>query len=365
MDLYCVDVGQGTCNVLVLPGGRAVVVDCGPRGKEIITLLKRCRVSRIERLILSHNDSDHIGGAAIVLEEYRNAIGEIWFLRDSRLFKSKPSFWDKIDEHLKKGYLRDDQLVRLELLPGNQPRRIFEDSAASVTVKLFAPSYVNNLRADRQKSPNSTSGIVVLTKGSRRVVFSGDAGITEWRGVYEARKSTYVCDVLAVPHHGGKAGEGKQIAWLYQNAVSAHYAVISVGSANQHRHPRKDVVSTLTGAGACVMCTQITERCCNNLEAFRREGDETVQAGRSLIQPSSTDKGRSQHVACAGTVVIRFHGDRLIVQRLRRHRSLVDKLRSEPVFRGHPLCRLQVRTTRANLALPQHPDQEQLSGGPQ
>jgi hypothetical protein len=181
---------------------------------------------------------------------------------------------------------------------------------------------------------------VVIKHDTRRVVFSGDAGSAEWKGVYEARnKSKFVCDLLSVPHHGGKAGKEEDAAWMYQEAVAPRYAVISVGTANGYHHPRKDVVCSLIGAGASVLCTQITERCCHNLEAFRREGEGKIDAGRSVFQRSATETGRSQHVACAGTVLVSFRSDRLIVQRLRQHQSRVDLLKSEPALKGHPLCR--------------------------
>ena len=337
VELYCVDVGQGTCNVLVLRNRRAVVIDCGPRARELLTLLKRCCVEWIERLIISHNDSDHSGGAAALLDAYRSRIGEIWFVQDSRLLTTP--FWEKLDEELEHGYLKTDQLVRLEVDRDNQPRRIFEDSAESLTLKVFAPTHVSVLRSHKKKAPNSSSGIVVMKRDSRCIVFSGDAGAAEWKGVYEARESKLVCDLLSVPHHGGKAGKGDDLAWMYQEAVSPRYAVISVGTANGHHHPRKDVVCSLVSAGASVMCTQITERCCHNLEAFRREGEGKLEAGRSLFQRTASGTGRSQHVACAGTVLVSFRGNRLIIQGLGYHRSRVDLLSSDSALRGHPLCR--------------------------
>jgi competence protein ComEC len=340
MKLYCLDVGQGTCNVLVLRGGRAVVVDCGPRGEEVLTLLKRCRVQYIERLIVSHNDSDHSGGAAAVLTAYRKAIGKVWFVKDSRFFGTP--FWGKIEEEINQHHLRKDQLVRLELDEDNQPRQIYADRSEQLLLKVLAPTYYDNLDSLSKKAPNSTSGIVVLEKGERCVVFAGGAGYAEWQGVYEARKATLHCDVLAVPHHGGKVGKEKEVARLYGDAVSPRYAVISVGTENRYSHPREDVVCALVEAGASVLCTQITRRCCGNLETFRREASGRFDLGRSESQWADGRSGDSQHVACAGTVVIRLVGNRVIVERSREHRRLINVLSTKTDLRGQPLCR---RTT--------------------
>ena len=58
-ECWFLDVGQGTSNVILLGGGRAIVIDCGPRGsRETLAVLTRY-VDTIEALIISHNDADH------------------------------------------------------------------------------------------------------------------------------------------------------------------------------------------------------------------------------------------------------------------------------------------------------------------
>ena len=309
------------------------------RGKELLTLLKTCRVTRVERLILSHGDSDHSGGAAALMTAYRNAIGEIWFVHDNRLFDT--AFWGKVKEYLKAGHLRYDQLVRLETGRNNTPRTIYEVVSDSLILKLFAPTFAVNLLSSHPavRSVNDTSGIVVLRQSSWCVVFPGDAGYAAWKSVYESRKSTLRCDVLAVPHHGGKVGKRGEVAWLYQQAVSPRNAVISVGSANSYGHPREEVVRALIGGGPRVLCTQITGQCCGDLEAYRLAGGGRIATGRSVAHRSQTAKGVSQDVACAGTVLFNFRGHRLTIRRLKEHRSLIKLLRTRPDLKGDPLCR--------------------------
>ena len=88
MEVYFLDVGQGTCNLLLLGGQQAVVIDGGGRGsRTLLQALERFRVSHIVRLIVSHNDADHTGGTAL---------------------------WDRIEQQLADGILSEDQLHRLE-----------------------------------------------------------------------------------------------------------------------------------------------------------------------------------------------------------------------------------------------------------
>ena len=61
---YALDVGQGDCSLFVLPDGRNVVFDAGPRSnaKKTVNYLKSCGVRKIDLLVASHPHEDHIGG---------------------------------------------------------------------------------------------------------------------------------------------------------------------------------------------------------------------------------------------------------------------------------------------------------------
>ncbi|MEO7274482.1 MAG: ComEC/Rec2 family competence protein, partial [Vicinamibacterales bacterium] len=89
------DVGQGDATVIILPGGRAVLVDAGgvaaamPRDdaeeeaggfdigqRVVVPALRALGVTRLEALTITHGDPDHIGGAQGVLRSFRP--GSIW-----------------------------------------------------------------------------------------------------------------------------------------------------------------------------------------------------------------------------------------------------------------------------------------------
>ncbi len=62
-ECFFLDVGQGTANVILLEGGRALVIDTGPARRGIVKrLLVDYGVREIECVVLSHNDRDHIAG---------------------------------------------------------------------------------------------------------------------------------------------------------------------------------------------------------------------------------------------------------------------------------------------------------------
>ncbi|WP_201490723.1 MBL fold metallo-hydrolase, partial [Escherichia coli] len=81
-ELLAPDVGQGSA-VLVRTAGHALLYDAGPRfgpdsdaGDRVLVPLLRARGERLDRLLLSHRDSDHTGGAAAVLAAHPRA--DLW-----------------------------------------------------------------------------------------------------------------------------------------------------------------------------------------------------------------------------------------------------------------------------------------------
>ena len=85
-DVYVrvVDVGPGLCVVVRAPGPAFMVYDAGQlRGEHCLEAVREIvGTAEIELMILSHGDSDHIGEAATILEEYR--VRQIWRTGDVR-----------------------------------------------------------------------------------------------------------------------------------------------------------------------------------------------------------------------------------------------------------------------------------------
>ena len=75
VEIVFLDVGQGDALAIRSPGGRWILVDTGPRGRSydagarvVLPYLRRRGVARLEALVLTHPDLDHIGGAEAVVE---------------------------------------------------------------------------------------------------------------------------------------------------------------------------------------------------------------------------------------------------------------------------------------------------------
>lgn len=343
VECFFLDVGQGTSHVILLGNGRAIVLDGGPEARIPLALLDRY-VTKVVALIVSHNDADHHRGAIRILEQYRGSIEKLYFLQDRPL--------DHIGLYrLAQRLSRVGAIQCCRLERNNQPRIFYED-LSGVGLEILFPDFLGNLDAQETEEPNSTSGILALFCGSRRIVFAADAPISAWQRIHDLKGALF-SDVLAVSHHGGavwpprKQGEAEApyesrvlegLRWLYTQACPCAQAVISVGTSNTYNHPHEWVVRTLRQTGAIVLCTQITRHCCGNLEEIRLHGVRPLTVpSRSVLQKDVLPNGQSRNVACAGTVVAEIGTDSVRIQHLTEHQSGVDTLAGLPS--GHPLCR--------------------------
>ena len=333
-ECWFLDVGQGSSNVILLGGGRAIVVDCGPRSSnQTIKLLEQCGVSTIEALIISHNDSDHDGNIAEVLAAFPKAIKEIFFLRD-----------------------RSPENIRtLSVLMSQQrenyppPKRLDSDkiiySEGDIALRVLYPDFSENLEAEAagRRMPNRTSGVLQLKCGSRRIIFSADATIEAWESLASRiqGEKPLRCDVMTVPHHGGRISnisseESNSQEKLYSEIIKPDFAVLSVGSSNQYNHPSPEAIFALRKAEAKVACTQMTKKCSSDLETTRSLRRIINRPSRSNIDESRTGAGNSKNVACFGSVVVEISAGCLKILNLDRYKKDMENCADIEEFK--PLC---------------------------
>ena len=344
METWFLDIGQGTANVLLLGDRRAAVIDCGPAGKLSPLLgLLRHYADTIDLLAVSHNDADHRGGAEAVLGAYPKAIRRFLYVGD-RPTRSNRTFRLLLDQR-RRGLFTGtiSPLVREE----QGPRSLLPDPAhplpTDLTLKLFAPTFFEAEQAQAARDANAASGVLVLDVGRQRIVFPGDASVGLFRTIHGRRGRPLAADLFVVPHHGGViwpegADPQRELRWLYSEGVRPEFAVVSVGSSNQHGHPRHEVIEALLNGGCpAILCTQLTGSCCDDPEAFRVMNPPPGRYCRSRRTRDLTAAGNSRNVACAGTVVAEVTQNDFKIGRLRDHQRAVDDLAAARY--GHPMCR--------------------------
>jgi hypothetical protein len=234
---------------------------------------------------------------------------------------------------------------------GVKPHIVFSDPAKELSLELIYPTFQANLDAQKSAQPNSTSAVLVLCCGRRKIVYPGDSSIDEWRRIRKNLGGSILADILSVPHHGGNINKPRQrskstkgyelqekenLGWLFSEGVRCKFAIVSVGTINNYGHPNSATISALRSSHAEVICTQITQSCYDDLELLRPGVRRAVFHSQSRGNCDLTSGSRSRNVACAGTVIAEIGRDSVIIHGFDEHQMGVEKLVANG---GHPLCR--------------------------
>lgn len=218
------DVGQGDAAVVQLPGGTSLLVDAGGRtagfdvGDRVVGPAARyLGVRRLDALLLTHADADHIGGAPAVIRDFSPRV--VW---EGVPVPASPA-WQAADAEAGRAGIR-----RVLLAAGQQ----WTIDGVAVTV-LNPPAAV----PARGKTRNDDSVVVEFRWHDVSVVFTGDIGAEAERAV-AAQLHTSPLRVLKVAHHGSATSSSQE----FVDAVRPAVAVMSVGRANRFGHPAARVV---------------------------------------------------------------------------------------------------------------------------
>lgn len=341
MEVYFLDVAQGTCQIILLGDRKAIVVDCGIQSdRTALRFLKRYGIEDISALIVTHSHSDHMGGALGILGAYQDRIERICIVHDSGFLNSR--FWLRLSDLLRLGVVSIRSLVRLECT--TEPQEVWKSSDGQSRLLTFSPTAAENLLATNQ---NATSAVLFLECGNSKIIFASDSQIEQWRQISARAKGRIDCNIIAVPHHAGEmAGSVEDLRILYRDIVHPQFAIVSVGTGNNHGHPRQEVIQALRDEGATVLCTQMTTQCTTDLERIRPGLlQPIVIIGQSSPTPDYTSVKKSRNVACAGTVRAVVAKDAVEIERVEQHATAVDSLASSA--HGSPLCRNITRAVPA------------------
>ncbi|MGE3193675.1 MAG: ComEC/Rec2 family competence protein [Microbacteriaceae bacterium] len=212
------DVGQGDA-VLVRDAGQVALIDTGPEPARLAACLDDLGIGRIQLLVLTHYDLDHVGGAeAVVGRVDRVLIGPPSDPHDATLAATFRDAGAAVDQVARGEHGMLGRLSWRVLWP--PPRGVEPGNPASVTL-LVRPAWCACL-----------SGL-----------FLGDLGEESQLRLLGSDPPGRV-DVVKVAHHGSR----DQAASLYES-VGATAGLIGVGAGNDYGHPTPDLLGILAAVG--------------------------------------------------------------------------------------------------------------------
>lgn len=227
MEVHFIDVGQGD-STLITCDGHAMLIDAGDysKGTAIQNYLQRQKVTKLDYLILTHPDSDHIGGAPVIITKF-----EI-----DKVFVSN---YEKDN----KTYLKLIQALDNKRLKYTTPKVGTQYTLGTAKITILAPN-------GEYDNPNDASVALMIQNGENKFLFTGDAGEDAERDMLETDIGLSA-DVLKAGHHGSRTSTSGK----FFEAVSPSCAVISCGEDNSYGHPHAETLNTFRMNGVKVYRT--------------------------------------------------------------------------------------------------------------
>jgi competence protein ComEC len=185
-------------------------------------VLRGAGVGRLDAMVLSHEDLDHIGGALTVMET----------VQVDALASSLPS-----------------QHALQALSPAS--RRCAAGTAwewDGVRFEFLHPAASETAFARR----NNLSCVLRIATAGGSMILTGDIERAA-EGALLKKENSLKSDVLLVPHHGSRTSSTEQ----FIAAVSPRWAVVPVGYRNRFGHPNREVMDRYRDAGADIVRTDL------------------------------------------------------------------------------------------------------------
>ncbi len=224
-ELLAADVGQGTA-VLVRTGQHLLLYDTGPRWgggadagqRVLLPLLRALGWGPLDALMLSHQDLDHVGGAAAVLRQLRPRL-----LRSS-LPPGHPLLQGQAHEPCERGQHWDWDGVRFELLHPGPPEPPRTQAAAR---------------------PNHRSCVLRITDAhGHSALLTGDVEAPD-EALMLSEGQVLPSEVLLLPHHGSRTSSTPALL----AAAAPRLALAQAGYRNRFGHPHPEVLARYRAAG--------------------------------------------------------------------------------------------------------------------
>lgn len=239
LTITCLDIGQGDCCVLKMPGGENFLIDGGSSNKkntavyQILPYLKNQGIAILDGIFVSHTDQDHISGIEELLELCAQKLTTV---RVKNLILPD---WDTTGgEYEKLKMLAEQTGIRVQTVREGNLLKTKE-----AQIEILAPEN------GADGSDTNEDGMVMKVHfGKFRGLFTGDIGAETEKKLLDSMEDV---DFLKVAHHGSKYSTCQG----FLDVVSPEIAVISCSAKNTYGHPSADTIKKLEDCGAQVEYT--------------------------------------------------------------------------------------------------------------
>lgn len=212
------EVGEADCHLIKYPYNKnTILIDTGKNEykikNEVIPYLKSIGIKKIDYLIITHGDLDHIGGSITLINNFqvKNVV-------------------------LNKGTFTD---LEKELIKNLNKKKIpYQININKINLSNHTIYLLNNTKYNNE---NDNSIITYFTYQKYKFLYMGDASITTEDNLLENYNLNNI-SILKVGHHGSNTSSSKD----FISQINPSISLISVGENNIYHHPNKEVINNLS-----------------------------------------------------------------------------------------------------------------------
>ena len=212
------DVGQGDSIFIHLPHNKSnILIDTGGNinydgSKNIISYLKSEGIQKLDYLIITHGDYDHMGEAINLVNNFK--VEKVIFNCGS---------YNDLEKELIK--VLDKKKIKYY---------------SCIKELNIDKNKLHFLQTKEYDNENDNSNVIYTELNGYKFMFMGDASSTTEKEILNKYNLPDI-DVLKVGHHGSKTSSSKELI----NEIKPNYSIISVGKNNRYGHPNKEVLNNL------------------------------------------------------------------------------------------------------------------------
>ena len=291
MSVHFIDVGQGDSVFIQSPSGKAMLIDAGLKGagKEVVAYLKAQGVTKLDYLVATHPDADHIGGLVSVL----NSISINKFIDSGKVHTSQT-----LEDML--------TLISDKKIPYTVPK-------TGDTISLDDELKIDVLSADEFASDNNEASIVLrVAYGDISFLLTGDAGISMEKEMMA--RGDVQSTILKAGHHGSNTSSSQ----AFIEAVYPQATILSYGQDNKYGHPHAEVITALQSVDSAIYSTAVAGTIVVTTDGVSYEIDAPQWTGigaTSSIQKPAVSTGEVELISKdlqAEIIAIKNHGSQTV-----------------------------------------------------